>query len=103
MKNIYKSCETLFMDFTALVYARKYWALTLMLLFTLGLAGQLSNLAIDTRDEGFFHETDPALIAYNDFRERFGQDEVFIIALQPEQGLDKEFFTTLHRLHQELE
>ena len=103
MKNIYKSCETLFMDFTALVYARKYWALTLMLLFTLGLASQLNNLAIDTRDEGFFHETDPALIAYNDFRERFGQDEVFIIALQPQQGLDKEFFNTLHRLHQELE
>jgi predicted RND superfamily exporter protein len=103
MINIYKKCETLFREFTAFVYGHKYAALILMLLFTIGLAGQLGKITIDTRDESFFHETDPALIAYNDFRERFGQDEIFIIALQPEQGLDKDFFAILRRLHQELE
>ncbi len=103
MNNIYKKFESIFMTFTAFVYARKYVMLVLMLLFTAGLASQLSQLSIDTRDEGFFHEDDPALIAYNDFRERFGQDEIFIIALQPEQGLDKKFFNTLYRLHHELE
>ncbi len=103
MKTIYKKCEALFAGIALLIYTRKYVALAFMLLFTAGLASQLGKITIDTRDEGFFHDDDPALIAYNDFRERFGQDEIFIIALQPKQGLDKEFFNTLYRIHQELE
>ena len=103
MSKIYKQCETLFRAFTAFVYERKYAALILMLLCTAGLASQLGKLTIDTRDESLFHATDPALIAYNDFKDRFGQDEIFIVALQPAQGLDKDFFATLRRLHQELE
>ncbi|MCI5222484.1 MAG: hypothetical protein D3924_07400, partial [Candidatus Electrothrix sp. AR4] len=103
MRKIYKQCETLFREFTAFIYGKKYWALFVMLLFTVGLASQLGKLTVDTRDESFFHNTDPALLAYNDFRERFGQDEIFIIALQPPEGLNKDFFTTLRRLHQELE
>lgn len=77
--------------------------LSLLLLLTGALAAQLPHLEIDTRDEGFFHEDDPALIAYNDFREHFGQDEIFIIALKPKLGLTKEFIHTLNRLHNELE
>ena len=103
MSKIYKKCETLFREITAFVYDRKYAALILMLLCTTGLAAQLSKLTIDTRDEGYFHATDPALIAYNAFKKQFGQDEFFIVALQPAQGLDKDFFGTLRRLHQELE
>ncbi len=103
MKTIYKKCESLFMDFTLFVYTKKYVVLVLMLLFTAGISTQLKRIEIDTRDEVFFHEDDPALMAYNDFRERFGQDEIFIIALQPENGLDKVFLNTLYQLHQELE
>lgn len=103
MKSIYKKCEALFAGIALLIYTRKYVALAFMLLFTAGLASQLGNITIDTRDEVFFHDDDLALIAYNDFRERFGQDEIFIIALQPEQGLDIDFFNTLYRIHQELE
>ncbi|MCI5210576.1 MAG: hypothetical protein D3910_17700, partial [Candidatus Electrothrix sp. ATG2] len=103
MKSIYKQCETLFRDFTAFVYDRKYAALILMLLLTAGLASQLGKITIDTRDESLFYETDPALLAYNDFKEQFGQDEIFIVALQPAQGLDKDFFSTLQQLHQKLE
>lgn len=103
MKNIYKKCEILFMGTTRFVYAHKYLALMFMLLFTAGMASQLGQITIDTRDEGFFHDDDPALIGYNDFRDRFGQDEIFIIALQPEHGLNKDFFNTLYQIHQELE
>ncbi|MBU1059256.1 MAG: MMPL family transporter [Proteobacteria bacterium] len=103
MKPIYKKCEALFMVITEFIYSKKYVALVFLLLFTAGLASQLGNITIDTRDEGFFHDDDPALIGYNDFRERFGQDEIFIIALQPEKGLNKEFFNTLYQIHQELE
>lgn len=102
MKIIYKKFESAFMIFATFVYTRKYLMLLLMLLTTAGLASQISRIQIDTRDEGFFHEDDPTLIAYNDFKKRFGQDEIFIIALQPDKGLDKHFFTTLYQLHSEL-
>ncbi|MGL1933256.1 MAG: MMPL family transporter [Desulfotalea sp.] len=103
MTGIYKKFELAFMVLTKFIYDKKYLMLLFMLLLTIGFASQLSRIQIDTRDEGFFHEDDPTLIAYNDFRERFGQDEVFIIALQPEKGLSKEFFGMLHKLHSELE
>ncbi|MCG8684563.1 MAG: MMPL family transporter [Desulfobacterales bacterium] len=102
MKSINNQCEALFRGFTAFIYDRKYQALAVILAVTVALAGQLGKISIDTRDESFFHEDDPILVAYNDFKERFGQDEIFIIAIEPEQGLDKDFFNTLYRLHHEL-
>ncbi|MDD9301299.1 MAG: MMPL family transporter [Desulfobacter sp.] len=102
MKNINNKCETLFRGFTAFIYEKKYLALTIMLAVTVALAGQLDKITIDTRDESFFHEDDPILVAYNDFKEKFGQDEIFIIAIEPDQGLNKAFFNTLYRLHHEL-
>lgn len=74
-----------------------------MLVLTLVLAGQLGNLRIDVRDESFFHSDDPKLKAYNAFRNTFGQDDIFIVALRPEHGFTPAFFKTLHQLHYELE
>jgi len=103
MTTVHKKFEIWFAEFTALVYRRKYVALACMLLITFGLAGQISKLTIDTRDEGFFHDDDPALIAYNTFRDTFGQDDMFIIAMKPQDGLTKKFFATLYQIHNDLE
>ncbi|XOF34112.1 MAG: efflux RND transporter permease subunit [Candidatus Electrothrix sp. YB6] len=103
LSNIRQQCENLFRQSAAFAYRQKYWVVAVMLLLTAGLATQLGRLEIDTRDESFFHKNDPALIAYNDFKKQFGQDEFFLIALQPAQGLDTAFFNTLYRLHRELE
>lgn len=103
LNSIRQQCENLFRQTAAFAHRQKYAVVAVMLLLTAGLATQLGRLEIDTRDESFFHESDPALIAYNDFKAQFGQDEFFIIALQPAQGLDTTFFNTLYRLHRELE
>lgn len=103
MASIHRKCETLFSRFATAIYDRKYLAFFSMLLLTVGLASQLGGITIDTRDESFFYEDDPTLVAYNDFRERFGQDDTFIIALKPQAGFNKDFFNFLYRLHQELE
>ncbi|MGD9217501.1 MAG: MMPL family transporter, partial [Desulfobacteraceae bacterium] len=58
---------------------------------------------IDTRDESFFHDDDPTLLAYNEFRDTFGQDDTFIIALKPQNGLTPEVMQSLFSLHRELE
>lgn len=102
MAKIHKHIEKLFTDMTALVIRWKYVVLVWMLLLSGALAAQMAGLRIDTRDESFFHDDDPTLIAYNSFRDLFGQDDMFIIALKPKDGFGLKFFTTLHRLHHEL-
>lgn len=103
MTLIHKQLEIRFAGFTAKVYQHKYAALLSMLILTFVLASQTSKLTFDTRDESFFHEDDPALIAYNRFRDTFGQDDMFIIALKPEAGLTLPFFAALYQIHSDLE
>ncbi|NVM21227.1 MAG: RND family transporter [Desulfobacterales bacterium] len=103
MTTIHKKFEIWFAELTALVYRRKYVALVCMLLMTFALASQTAQLKIDTRDESFFHDDDPTLIAYNNFRDTFGQDDMFIIAMKPQDGLTRKFFATLYQIHNELE
>ena len=64
--------EQLFAKLTTWVYLHGYLVLFLMLAFTLSLAMQSARLTFDTRDESFFHEDDPTMVAYNEFRDRFG-------------------------------
>lgn len=102
MAAVHDSLENWFGKLAEAVYRLKYPVLIAMLLLTAGLASQIPRITIDTRDEGFFYDDDPALIAYNKFRDQFGQDDTFIIALQPKNGLDQEFLGTLFTLHHEL-
>ena len=103
MRTIYGKLESGFGHAAQTVYVHKYIALAAMVLITTMLAGQLPKLTIDTREESFFHPTDPTLIAYNEFRSRFGQDDLFFIALAPDQGLTNDFLVLLSQLHRELE
>jgi uncharacterized protein len=103
MTVIHQKFEAWFAQFASMVYRRKYMALLSMFILTFALAGQTTKLTFDTRDEAFFHEDDPALIAYNQFRDTFGQDDVFIIAMAPREGLTRRFFAVLHQIHHELE
>lgn len=102
MSPIHRKIEIYFEKLTAGVYQWKWAAMTVMVSITVALAVQIPNIRIDTRDESFFHDDDPALIAYNDFRDRFGQDDLFIIALKPEKGMTPDFFATLHKLFYDL-
>jgi hypothetical protein len=102
MAAVHDSLENWFGKLAEFVYRLKYPVLIAMLLLTAGLASQIPRITIDTRDEGFFYDDDPALLAYNNFRDQFGQDDTFIIALQPKNGLDQDFLGTLFALHHEL-
>jgi predicted RND superfamily exporter protein len=103
MATIHKKFEHCFSQVTRWVYDSKYLALMVVLLMTMALATQTTKLTIDTRDESFFHDDDPTLMAYNRFRDTFGQDDTFIIAMKPKQGLTRDFLEVLFRFHRELE
>ena len=83
MQRIRDRIEKALASFGHLVFRNRLKALFVMLLIIAGLVSQLPKIRIDTSTEGFLHESDPALVDYNAFREQFGRDELVIIAIKP--------------------
>ncbi len=94
--------EAAFAAFGHLVYRRHWAALLLMLGLAFGLASQLPKLTMDTSTEGFLHKQDPALLAYDTYREQFGRDELVLVAIEAPDIFDRGFLTRLKKLHEEL-
>lgn len=61
------------------------------------------QIKMDTSTEGFMHDNDPVLLAYNTFREQFGRDERVVVAIKSDKIFSLEFLKTLKALHKELE
>ena len=73
-----------------------------VVLFAL-LWSQLPQIKIDTTTEGLFHQDDPVLQAYEQFRDDYGRDEVILLAIESKQIFSEPFLTRLRSLHEELE
>lgn len=85
------------------VYTHRIKTLLFFLLFAAAFVSQLPKIGVDTSTEGFLHEDDPALSAYEAFRDQFGRDEVIIIALKPRAVFAFDFLSRLQKLHRDLE
>ena len=72
MKNFRHRIEHYFEDFARLTYHHRIKTLVLMGLLIAATLSQLPNISMDMSTEGFLHEHDPALQAYDRFREQFG-------------------------------
>jgi len=92
-----------FKTFAHLVYRWWWVVLLIMLSVAAGLASQIPGLTTETSNESFLHPDDPILLAYNNFREQFGRDELIIIAIQPSDVFDLQFLKKLKALHKEIE
>jgi len=103
MNNLRNRIEHQFAEFARKIYHHRFKTIFLMMIAIGALLSQLPTIVIDTSTESFLHKTDPALLAYNDFRDQFGRDEVVIVALKPKQVFDVNFLKTLAKLHTELE
>ncbi len=68
----------------------------------LGLATRLPYVEIDTSTESWLRGHDPVKLAYDELRERFGRDQLVILAIEPPSIFDLEFLATLRRLHVDL-
>lgn len=73
-----------------------------MLVVMGGMASGLTKLEMDTSTESFMHKDDPTLLAYNDFRDQFGRDEIVAIAVEAPDVFDAAFLLKLKELHYEL-
>ncbi len=77
--------------------------IAVMLLVALGAGAALPRMQVDNSIEAFLHEDDPNLIHYNDFRDRFGRDDVTVIAIRPRNVFDLAFLDKLRAMHEDLE
>jgi predicted RND superfamily exporter protein len=84
--HIRERIEKAFGRFARLSFRHPVLTLLIVVALVGGLMSQLRHLTVDTSTEGFLRESDPALIAYNDFRDRFGRDEVVLIAVHAPGG-----------------
>jgi predicted RND superfamily exporter protein len=103
MANIRYRIEKWFEVYAHAIYRNRIKTILIMLLFTALWVAQIPKIRIDTSTEGFLHDDDPALLAYNAFRDQFGRDEVIIIAIKPPKIFDQEFLTKVKALHEDLE
>ncbi|PID57799.1 hypothetical protein CSB45_06135 [candidate division KSB3 bacterium] len=103
MKSIRKTIEEKFEDVARIIYRHKITTLVVMSCVIAALLSQLSSLTMDMSTEGFLHKDDPALQAYNRFRDQFGRDEIIVAAIQSQNIFDAEFLKRLQQLHEELE
>jgi predicted RND superfamily exporter protein len=103
MSGYRQKIERGFETFVHLIYRWRWVALLLMLFVAAGLSSQLPKLTTATSNESFLHADDPILLAYNDFRDQFGRDEMIIIAIQPPDVFDLKFLKKLKVLHEDIE
>ncbi|MDH3885933.1 MAG: efflux RND transporter permease subunit, partial [Desulfobacterales bacterium] len=85
------------------IYRNRIKTIVIMLVLTAAMVSQIPKITIDTSTEGFLHTDDPALVAYNNFRDQFGRDEVIIIAIKSADIFSPKFLETIQKLHEELE
>jgi predicted RND superfamily exporter protein len=95
--------ERLFAAWGHLAYRRAWRVIAAVLLLVGALASQLPRFTLDTSTEGFFHRKDPARVAYDEFREQFGQDTKIVLAVRPADVFERDSLERLRALHQEIE
>lgn len=74
-----------------------------MLLLSVIIISNITKITIDTSTEGFLHESDPALIRYEKFKEQFGQDEKILVVIQTDDIFNLETLKKIQKLHTKLE
>jgi predicted RND superfamily exporter protein len=80
MANIRNRIEKWFENYAHTICRNRIKTIMITLFITATFVSQIPKIQIDTSTEGFLHDSDPALVAYNAFRDQFGRDEVIIIA-----------------------
>ncbi len=66
--------------FLAAVHRHRLWLFALLMVSALGLAFFARNIKVDNSLRIWFLDDDPALVAWEDFKKQFGNDEIVAIA-----------------------
>ena len=87
VKDLRHRIEANFESYGRFVTTKSWLVLVLSLVLVGTLASNLPRIVMDTATESFLHKEDPALLAYNEFRDQFGRDELVIVAIETKRRL----------------
>ncbi len=103
MKNLNNAITRTFENITAAVYHRPIISITLITFISILLIAPVYKINFDTSNVSILQSSDPALTAYNQFRERFGTDNFIIVAIESPDIFSLDFIKKFRALHRELE
>ncbi len=67
------------------------------------LSSQLPRLTLETSTEEFLKANNPTRIAYDEFRNQFGRDDLIVLAIRTETVFDRDFLARLRTIHEDIE
>jgi len=102
VKNLRQRIEDGFESYGRLITRRAWIALIIPIVLVGALGSNIPKIVMDTATDSFLHDNDPALLAYNEFRDQFGRDELVIVAVETDDVFDPDFLAKLKKLHNEL-
>lgn len=102
MVNIRQRMEVFFERLARVVYRNRVKSLALMTVITLIPAAFLPQLTMDTTNESFFRKDDDSMVKYNAFKDQFGKDDFFIVAINAPDVFDPAVLLKLKSLHDDL-
>jgi predicted RND superfamily exporter protein len=107
LKSFYTSVrnkvERQFENLGRFIYRARIAVLVIVCLLTGVLCYQIPKISMDTSAEGMLYKNDPIRLAYNAFRDQFGNDEAVIIVIKPPEVFNETFLTKLKAFHNDLE
>jgi len=74
-----------------------------MTLLAIVMTTRIPLIEIETSTEDYLFDSDPAKIAYDDFRDQFGRDQPLWVMVEPPEVFDVEFLEALVALHRDFE
>lgn len=92
-----------FVAITSWSFAHRWLAMLTTGLLLLASVVGLSRLRMETSTLGLFHSSDPARVAYEQFKHDFANDELLLIMVEPEEVWDRKFLRDLQDVHRQLE
>ncbi len=85
------------------IFRHRLKSILCMVVIVAAFISQVPKTTLDFSTEGFLHKNDPSILIYNAFRDQFGRDEMVIIAMEPPQIFNTDFFTWLKVLQEDIE
>jgi hypothetical protein len=103
MFNLQCKAEKAFEGLGTMIVRHRSIALLISLAVAFMFAFHIPQLYMDMSTEGLLHKDDPNRVMYDEFRDRFGNDNVILLAIETRDMFGEEFLHTLKSLHRDLE
>lgn len=103
MANLNKQIAVGFENWSDYVFAHHKQVILVCVLLMVGFISQMPKLTVDTTIEGFLYKDDPAMVAYDLFRDQFGRDDRIVMGIEGGDVFTATFLQQLASFQQAIE